>query len=108
MAKNPQTAAQLKAAMFNEGKLAYTAKDIRFTTKGGTLYAFCLGAPAEDIAIKSLGKDAKLADKPVASVELLGSSEKPDWTQNANALVIKKPAAPPSTAAIAYKITFAE
>jgi alpha-L-fucosidase len=36
----------------------YGAKDIRFTTKGDTLYAFCLGAPTEDVRIASLGENA--------------------------------------------------
>ena len=104
----PAGAVQIKSGGFNEGNLSYSAKDIRFTTKGGTLYVFCLGAPTEDVRIKSLGKDAKLAEKPVASVEMLGSSGKADWTQNADALVIKKPMTLPGTAAIAYKVTFAE
>jgi len=106
--EKPAGAVQIKSGGFNEGNLSYSAKDIRFTTKGGTLYVFCLGAPTEDVRIKSLGKDAKLAEKPVASVEMLGSSGKADWTQNADALVIKKPMTLPGTAAIAYKVTFAE
>ena len=106
--EKPAAAAQIKSGGFNEGELSFSAKDIRFTVKGDTLYAFCLGAPTEDIAIKSLGREAKLADKPVASVEMLGCREKPDWTQNADALVIKKPVTSPSMAAIAYKITFAQ
>ena len=32
--------------MFNEGRTTYTAADIRFTTKGDTLYAFLMGWPA--------------------------------------------------------------
>ena len=108
MVRSPRSAVQIKSGSFNEGKLTYSAKDIRFTTKGNTLYAFCLGAPTEDIEIKSLGKNAKLADNLIASITLLGSTEKPDWTQNADALVIKKPVTSPSTAAIAYKITFSE
>ena len=106
--ETPADAPQIKSGGFNEGKLRYSAKDIRFTTKGETLYAFCLGAPADDVRIASLGKDAKLAEKPVASVELIGSGEKPEWSQAADALVIKKPASAPNTMAITYKITFAK
>ena len=75
--EKPADAPEIKSGGFNEGKLKYSAKDIRFTTKGETLYAFCLGTPTEDVRIKSLGKNAKLAAHPVATVELLGSGEKP-------------------------------
>jgi alpha-L-fucosidase len=85
----------------------FTTEDFRFTTKGGALYAFCLGIPSGDVKIKSLGGAAKLADQPVANVALLGSDEKLDWTQGADALVIKHPARLPSDHAIAFKLTFA-
>ena len=91
---------------FNERALKYTAKDIRFTTKGETLYAFCLGTPNEDIRIASLGRHSKFADKAIASIELLGDAAKPEWNQADDALVIKKPASVPNPAALAYKITF--
>ena len=106
--EKPVDAPEVKAGSFNEGKVKYTAKDIRFTTKGDVLYAFCLGAPSEDIRIASLGQNAKLADKAVAAVELLGSNEKPTWKQEANALAISKPATAPNTMALAYKIGFSK
>ncbi len=106
--ETPANAAAVKAGSFNEGKVKHTAKDIRFTTKGETLYAFCLGVPVEDVRIASLGKNAKLADKPIASVELLGSAEKPQWTQADDALVIKPPVTAPNNAALAYKVIFAK
>ena len=78
----------------NESKTteAYTAKDIRFTAKGETLYAFCLAAPTEDIKIVSLGKKSKYEVKDIASVEMLGSNEKLIWKHDDAALVITKPA----------------
>ena len=106
--EKPPDAPDVKSGMFNEGKVRYSARDIRFTTKGATLYAFCLGVPTEDVQVKSLGKNSKLAGKPVASVELLGSSDKADWSQTDDALVIKKPATAPNDLALAYKIGFAE
>ncbi|MBV9469417.1 MAG: alpha-L-fucosidase [Abitibacteriaceae bacterium] len=104
--EKPASAPAVKAGAFNEGKVKYTAQDIRFTTKNGVLYAFCLGVPAEDIRIVSLAKNATLADKPVASVQLLGSDEKPEWNQGDDALVIKKPTQAPNASALAYKISF--
>jgi len=69
---------------------AYTAKDIRFTTKGDALYAFCLGFPVEELKIASLGKKSKYEVKDIVSVEMLGSDEKIVWKQDDNALVISK------------------
>jgi len=88
--EKPATESVVKSGSFNEDKLKYTEQDIRFTTKGDTLYAFCLGEPKEDIQIKSLGKDSKLSDKKIASVSLLGSNEKLHWKQGKDALLIKK------------------
>jgi alpha-L-fucosidase len=84
----------------------YTAEDIRFTRSkdGGTLYAFCLGQPTNAVRIVSLGVRAKLAEKPVAAVQLLGYPGKLDWQQQAEALVIKLPANLSPSPAIGFKI----
>lgn len=51
-------------------KTPYTSQDIRFTTKGDTLYAIVLAWPENGtVAIKSL------ADHPIKSVTLLGSNK---------------------------------
>lgn len=84
----------------------FSAKDIRFTAKGDTLYAFCLGKPETDITIKSLARSSKLADKSIASVMMMGSKVKPVWKQTAAALVIKKPASLPEWKVIGFKIEF--
>ena len=98
--------AALSAQGFNEGKgKPFTADDFRFTTKGDTLYAIELGAPTNAVAIKSLGTAAKLLDKKIGSITLLGSDEKVEWTQTAEALTIKTPAKSPNTIAVVYKIT---
>ena len=59
----------------------YTPEDFRFTKSkdGKTLYAFCLGTPTADVRITSLGRNSKLAEKRVASVQLLGSKTKLEW-----------------------------
>jgi alpha-L-fucosidase len=98
--------AALSAQGFNEGKgKPFTAEDIRFTTKGDTLYAIELGAPTNTVAIKSLGTAAKLLDQPIRSITLLGSDEKVEWTQTAAALTINAPAKSPNNIAVVYKIT---
>ena len=87
----------------------YTSEDFRFTKSkdGKTLYAFCLGTPAAEVRIASLGRNSKLAEKPVASVQLLGSKTKLDWKLEDDAVVIKKPVNLPASAATGFRITFA-
>jgi alpha-L-fucosidase len=98
--------AALSAQGFNEGKgKPFSAADVRFTTKGDTLYAIELGAPTNAVAIKSLGTAAKLLDKPIGNITLLGSDTKVEWTQTDDVLTIKAPAKSPNDIAIVYKIT---
>lgn len=87
--EKPSAESVVKSGSFNEDKLKYTAQDIRFTSKGDTLFAFCLGTPTTDIKIKSLGRDSKFSEKKIASVTMLGSNVKLHWKQEATALVIK-------------------
>jgi alpha-L-fucosidase len=84
----------------------YQSTDIRYTTKGGHVYAFVMAAPESDIRMTSLGKSAKLADKDIASVSMLGSKEKLQWKQEDDALVIAKPANLPTWKVSSFKITF--
>lgn len=83
---------------------AYQPADIRFTTKGNNLYAFCMDAPNSDIRITSLGTSSKLGDKKIATVKLLGSNEKLQWKQEAGSLVITKPSAVPAWKVMCFKI----
>jgi len=97
--------AALSAQGFNEGKgKPFTAADFRFTTKGDTLYAIVLGTPQQDLQIKSLGTASKLLDKSIGNITLLGSDEKVEWTQAADALTIKAPTKSPNTFAQVFKI----
>lgn len=84
----------------------FTSKDIRFTTRGDTLYAITLllPQPGEAIAVKSLSAIANNAT--VTGVELLGSSQKLSWSQKKDALIIKPVANYPSEYAAAFRITF--
>ena len=78
----------------------YTAADIRFTTKGGILYAICLGVPVAEVKIKSLTAQT---DK-IKSIELLGSSEKINWKATPEALVIQPVVKWPCEHAATFKI----
>jgi alpha-L-fucosidase len=97
--------AALSAQGFNEGKgKPFTGEDVRFTTKGNALYAIVLGTPQQDLQIKSLGTAAKLLDHPIGNITLLGSDEKVQWSQAADALMVKVPEKIPDDAAIVFKI----
>jgi alpha-L-fucosidase len=96
----------LSAQGFNEGKgRPFSGQDVRFTTKGGALYAIALGAPQQELRIKSLGAAAGLLEKPIGDVVLLGGAGKVQWSQSADALVIQAPEKAPNDFAIVFKIT---
>jgi alpha-L-fucosidase len=95
----------VKPGRFNEN-YKFNSKDIRFTTKDGFLYAYCLGTPSEDIIVKSLGKNSKYSGDQIASVKMLGSDAKVKWSVTENGLVIKKPAKLPVWQVIGFKIEF--
>jgi alpha-L-fucosidase len=84
----------------------YTAQDIRFTAKNNSLYATTLALPSNQIRITSLGLNSAHIDKPVKSVQLLGSKQKLIWKQEQDALVIQLPEKLPSLHASSFKIEF--
>ncbi|MFC0775134.1 alpha-L-fucosidase [Terrimonas alba] len=92
----------INAQGFNEGKIKFTSKDIRFNKKGKILYMTLMGIPADDIVIKNLG--ASNAPNKIAKIELLGSKEKVNWKQTAEFLKITKPPTIPNEIAIVYKV----
>jgi alpha-L-fucosidase len=99
--------AALSAQGFNEGKgKPFIAEDVRFTANGNTLYAIVLGAPTTNgVSIKSLGKAAKLLDRRISKIELLGSKERIQWQQADDALVISQPNNLSNNFAIVFKIS---
>ncbi len=97
-----ETANPINAQGFNEGKMKFTSKDIRFNKKDNILYVTVLGIPDEDIRIKNLS--SKHSQNLVAKIELLGSDEKIKWQQNADYLLIEKPRYNPNDIAMVFKI----
>ncbi len=94
-----------KGGHFKED-FAYTAKDIRFTSKGqDTLYAFALGWPEDGrLLIRSLGKLPGVTAK-INAIELLGHAGPLVWTQDADGLSVKLPQRKPGKYAVALKIS---
>jgi alpha-L-fucosidase len=83
---------------------AFTGEDIRFTTKGDTLYAIALAWPGERLTIKSLGTAAGLLGGEVSSVELLGHAEPLIWERGEHGLTIALPEQLPCQHAFTFKI----
>ena len=99
-----EEAKAVRPGRFNEN-YKFNARDIRFTTKDGNLYAFCLGSPESDIIIKSLGKNSKYLTASIASIKMLGTDAKMKWSQADEGLVIKKPSKLPSWQVLGFQIT---
>ncbi len=79
---------------------AYTAKDVRFTTKGETLYAILLGWPEGEAVIKSLASDMLRIHR----VSMLGWKGDLTWSQDAQGLRVKMPPHKPCAHAYTLKI----
>lgn len=82
----------------------FTGQDIRFTQKGDTLYAICLGWPEGETLITSLGSGSSVKADQIANVSMLGSDERLSWSQDAAGLRIATPSAQPCDYAWSYKI----
>jgi alpha-L-fucosidase len=94
-----------QAGAFNENRRKpLTASEIRFTTKGKTLYAFVMGRPEKEITIAALAPGGKHQIGKVQNVELLGASGKITWTQGADGLTVQVPEAAASGHALALRI----
>lgn len=84
----------------------YSPEDIRFTTKGDTLYALFLAWPASGSAmIKSLANNSPpVAGRKVTGVSLLGYGGKIEWSQTAEGLTVKLPEKAPSEQVVTLRI----
>jgi alpha-L-fucosidase len=85
---------------------AYTAQDIRFTTKGDTLYAFVGAWPgSRAVHIGSLAAGSPhMAGAKVTAVSLLGFDGKLSFTQDEQGLAVNLPDKAPSQHAVTLKI----
>ena len=91
---------QTAAGSFGDTKRkAFTAEDVRFTTKGTTLYAIALAWPADrKLVVQSL------AGRKVKRVELLGHRGRLRWEQTAEGLGVTLPEEPPCEFAVTLRI----
>ena len=98
---------QERVAFNEKGRKTLTAQDVRFTTKGKTLYAFLMGWPEQAAVIAALGTKSPKDPGRIENVELLGHAGRLQWKQNEAGLTVEMPQAKPADHAVALKITLA-
>jgi alpha-L-fucosidase len=97
---------RVSGGMFGESANSeFTAHDIRFTTKAGTLYAIVLGWPANgQLKIASLAQESALAPGAIQSVHLLSSRDALAFQRDRRGLFVQLPQGLAGSPAIALKI----
>lgn len=108
--EGPSTVEATESGQFGGAKdvrsKPYTAEDMRFTVKGGSLYAIVLELPADNtVLVKSLATASpQIAGRKVTDVSLLGYSGELQWTQDDSGLHVQLPAVKHSENTFALKI----
>jgi alpha-L-fucosidase len=103
-----ESAIKVKGGHFGED-FKYSPREIRFTTKGATLYAIALGWPEDgQLVVRSLAKPAGENVNHITAVRLLGYDGTLEWKQTADGLVVTLPARKVSAFTAALKITGTE
>jgi alpha-L-fucosidase len=106
--EGPSTNIKIVAGNFNEDKKGdYTAEDVRFTSKGSTVYAFVQGAPVKEAVVKALGLTSPQQPGKIIKVELLGAKGDVNWKQEDGALKVQMPAEKISDIGVTLKVEFA-
>ena len=90
---------------FDEKTRVHTAEDIRFTTRGNTLYAFVLAWPTDGtVRIKTLRKGGEHTPHAIHRVELIGAHGALKTRQTADALEVTLPPNKPNPYAYVLRI----
>jgi alpha-L-fucosidase len=106
--EGPSLAVEAGAGMNEDKTPDLTAADVRFTTKGGAVYAFVQGKPSGAIQIKSLSSSSTYASGRVGSVRVLGSGKTLSFRQTPTALQLDNlgDVAPSAEIGIGFEIRF--
>jgi alpha-L-fucosidase len=84
---------------------AFTPADIRFTSKGETLYAIALAWPEDrKLLIQSLASSSPHFPGEIARIGLLGSESNLTWSRTADGVAVNLPGKPPGDYAYVFKI----
>ncbi len=93
---------------FNEkSRVDLAADDIRFTTKGDTIFAFSMGWNPRQTSIAAFAPSRGLFTRKIQTVQLLGSDAPLRWKLADDGLRIEAPPARPSEHAVVFRILFA-
>jgi alpha-L-fucosidase len=96
---------QVVEGSFNDTKRPpFTGEDVRFTTRGSTLYAIVLAWPGASVTLKTLGTASPRAAGEVRDIRLLGHDGKLSWSRNESGLTVTMPARKPCDHACALRI----
>ena len=98
---------QVAAGHFNENRVTFTSRDLRFTRSkdGKTLYAIGLGWPAEgSITIRSLAMLSDLVHGEIGEVRLLGTPGTLTTARDEDGLKVTLPKTRPTGTVDAYAL----
>ena len=102
--EGPSTEMQ-EVPSYQSSKIKFDHTDIRFTTKGQTLYAIVLGWPPDGkVLIKSLAEGNANYPRRIGKVELLGSNSTLKWTRGSAGLEIQTAETPQCKYAYAFRV----
>ena len=95
-----------KGGHFVQVRGGYKPEDIRFTSKGDTVYALALGWPGDGakLRIETFGADGAAKDIEVTGVSMLGADAKVKWKRSKKGLTVTCPKAQASGMATVFKI----
>lgn len=94
---------QLKS--YGLSQLRFDHRDVRFTTRGGILYAIVLGWPEDGkILIRSLRRGSEHHPQGIGKVEMLGRGAPITWARTGEGLEISTTGAAPSRYAVSFRI----
>ena len=98
---------KVQEGQFSEQNLKeFTSEDIRFTTKGKTIYAILLGWPEDGKEIiKSLADKADSTVGTIQRIQLMGRRGNLEWNRSGEGLTVQLPQQKPCEYAWVLKIT---
>ena len=87
-------------------KIRYSWKDVRYSTKGSTIYASMLGWPGagEEVLLTAFASDSLPESLELVSLRLMGCDEEIRWELTEAGLALTMPTDAPDEMAIVCKI----
>lgn len=96
---------RFEAGMMREKSVRpFAPEDVRFTSKGDVLYAFCAVEPRRELKIRSLGETSGLWPGKISRVQVVGAGESPAWRREKEHLAVEPPRRTPCDYVFALKI----